>query len=144
MDTSERLTWPQIRDRYTDQWVVLVDHDWQEHDLTRYNTARVLAQGASRAEAVARARPALDAYQSYGCRYASRTSEIGRLVVRRVAHGGRARYRSRRLPLTDHPTGDQHAGKNTLRYDVMVPQLPLGLPQPLHDWPTSTVLLASL
>jgi hypothetical protein len=40
MDSSERLTWQQIRERYPDQWVVLVDHDWQEHDLTRYNTAR--------------------------------------------------------------------------------------------------------
>jgi predicted transposase YdaD len=27
MDTGERLTWPQVRERYPDQWVVLVDHD---------------------------------------------------------------------------------------------------------------------
>ena len=67
MDTCERLTWQQIRERYPDQWVVLVDHDW--HDVTRYNTARALACGASRAEAVARAQPALDAYDGYGCRY---------------------------------------------------------------------------
>ena len=69
MDTSERLTWPQLRERYPDQWVVLVDHDWHEHDLTRYNTAQVLARGVSRGEAVANAEPALGAYQSYGCRY---------------------------------------------------------------------------
>ena len=69
MDISERLTWQQIRERHPGQWVVLVDHDWQEDDLTRYNTARVLACGALRAEAVARARPALDAYRCYGCRY---------------------------------------------------------------------------
>jgi hypothetical protein len=69
MDTSERLTWQQIRERYPDQWVVLVDHDWQEDDITRYNTTRVLACGASRAEAVAHARPAVDAHQCYGCRY---------------------------------------------------------------------------
>jgi hypothetical protein len=69
METGERLAWQQIRERYPDQWVVLVDHDWQEHDITRYNTARVLACGASRAEAVARAQPALDAYHGYGCRY---------------------------------------------------------------------------
>ncbi|HEY0480640.1 MAG TPA: hypothetical protein VGD37_24150 [Kofleriaceae bacterium] len=67
MDTSERLAWQRIRERYPDQWVVLVDHDW--YDVTRYNTVRVLACGASRAEAVARARPALDAYDCYGCRY---------------------------------------------------------------------------
>jgi hypothetical protein len=69
MDTSERLTWQQIRERYPDQWVILIDHDWQEHDLTRYSTARVLAYGSTRADAVARGRPALDAYRSYGCRY---------------------------------------------------------------------------
>ena len=69
MGLSERLTWPQIRERYPDQWAVLVEHDWDEHDLSRYTTARVLACGASRAEAVARARPALDAYDCYGCRY---------------------------------------------------------------------------
>jgi hypothetical protein len=69
MDTSPRLTWQQIRERYRDQWVVLVDHDWQEHDLTRYNTARVLACGPTRANAVSHGRPALDAYRSHGCRY---------------------------------------------------------------------------
>jgi hypothetical protein len=69
MDTDERLTWPQLRERYPDQWVVLVEHDWDEHDLTRYNTARVLAWGASRTEALARAQPALNTYRGYGCRY---------------------------------------------------------------------------
>ena len=69
MNPSERLTWPQIRERYPDQWVVLVDHDWQKDDLARYNTARVLAVGASRAEAEEHARPALAAYDGHGCRY---------------------------------------------------------------------------
>ena len=69
MDLSERLTWQQIRERYPDQWVVLVEHDWDEHYLGTYNTARALACGGSRAEAIAHARPALDAYEGYGCRY---------------------------------------------------------------------------
>jgi hypothetical protein len=69
MNLSERLTWPQIRERYPDRWVVLVEHDWDEQNLSSYNTARVLAGGASRAEAVGCARPALDAYDGYGCRY---------------------------------------------------------------------------
>jgi len=68
MQKSERLTWPQIRERYPDQWVVLVEHDWQGN-LTIYNTACVLACGSSRAEAYARADPALAAYEGYGCRY---------------------------------------------------------------------------
>lgn len=69
MTASERLTWPQIRERYPDQWVVMVEHDWDEHNLASYTTARVLAQGASRAEAIARAEPELDTYESCGCRY---------------------------------------------------------------------------
>ena len=69
MNASERLTWPQIRERYPDQWVVMIEHDWDEHDLANYTTARVLGPGPSRAEAGASAQPALDAYQSWGCRY---------------------------------------------------------------------------
>ena len=66
---GERLTWTQIRERYPDRWVVMVDHDWQAHEVTAYNTARVLASGSSRAEAMEHARPALDSYSCYGCRY---------------------------------------------------------------------------
>jgi hypothetical protein len=68
MDLSERLTWPQIRERYPDQWVVLVEYDWDEHHA-KLNTVRVLGCGASRKEAEAHAQPALDAYRCYGCRY---------------------------------------------------------------------------
>ena len=69
MEITERLTWPEIRERYPDQWVVLVEHDWDEHDLASYNTARILGCGTSRADAVARAQPALAAYKGFGCRY---------------------------------------------------------------------------
>lgn len=69
MEASERLSWPQLRERYPDQWIVLVDHDWHADDLSRYDTARVLACGASRAEAIAHAGSALDEYGGYGCRY---------------------------------------------------------------------------
>jgi hypothetical protein len=69
MDPLERLTWPQIRERYPDRWVVLVDQDWDEHDLASYTTARVLACGSSRAAAMANAEPALRAYTGCGCHY---------------------------------------------------------------------------
>jgi hypothetical protein len=68
MDISERLTWPQIRERYPDQWVVLVESDWDAQRGT-YDTARALGCGASRAEAIAHAGPALAAYNGYGCRF---------------------------------------------------------------------------
>jgi hypothetical protein len=69
MEITERLTWPQIRERYLDQWVVLVEHDWQDDDICRYHTARILGCGGSRAEAIADAQPALAGYEGYGCRY---------------------------------------------------------------------------
>jgi hypothetical protein len=47
----------------------MADHDLQEHDPTAYTTARVLAHGATRGEAMGRAREALKAYHFYGCRY---------------------------------------------------------------------------
>ncbi len=69
MDSRERLTWQQIRERYPDQWVVMADHDLEEHDPIAWKTACVLAHGATRGEAVGRAREALNDYQFYGCRY---------------------------------------------------------------------------
>lgn len=60
MEIEERLTWEQICERYPEQWVVMVDHDWQPHNITEFKTARVLAVGNSRAEAKQRARPQLD------------------------------------------------------------------------------------
>lgn len=69
MDNGERLTWQQIRERYPDRWVVMADHDVDEREPVSWTTARVLAQGATRGEAVGRAREALNGYQFYGCRY---------------------------------------------------------------------------
>ncbi len=69
MVNLERLTWPQIREQYPDRWVVMADHDLDEGDPGLWKTARVLAQGATRGEAVGRAREALNEYQFYGCRY---------------------------------------------------------------------------
>jgi hypothetical protein len=66
---GERLTWDEIRERYPDCWVVMVDHDWQAQNITELKTARVLATGATRAEAKAHARPMLDTYRAWGCHF---------------------------------------------------------------------------
>ncbi|HWO18204.1 MAG TPA: hypothetical protein VNO30_05490 [Kofleriaceae bacterium] len=69
MDTEERLTWEQICERYPEQWVIMVDHDWQPHNITEFKTARVLAIGNSRIEAKERARPQLDSIHEWGCHF---------------------------------------------------------------------------
>jgi len=69
MDSSERLTWQQIRERYPDRWVVMADHDVEERAVFAWKTARVLAHGVTRAEAMGRAREALEDHQFYGCRF---------------------------------------------------------------------------
>jgi hypothetical protein len=69
MDIEERLTWEQICERYPDQWVVMVDHDWQPHNITEFKTARVLAVGNSRAEVKERARPQLASIYEWGCHF---------------------------------------------------------------------------
>jgi hypothetical protein len=69
MITDEHLTWKQIRERYPQQWVLLVDHDRLPHDIAGFKTARVLAVGNSRVEAKERARPQLDSIRDWGCHF---------------------------------------------------------------------------
>jgi hypothetical protein len=67
--TDERLTWEQICERYPEQFVVMVDHDWQPDNVTEFKTARVIGVGSSRAEAKERARPQLDFVREWGCHF---------------------------------------------------------------------------
>ena len=55
-----RLPWAELRRRYSGYWVVLVADPGAVH---------VLAVGRSRAEAKARARPQLSAFDEWGCHF---------------------------------------------------------------------------
>lgn len=46
---TESMTWQQIRERYPDQWVALVEMDWNE-ETDEFTTARVAGHGTTRAE----------------------------------------------------------------------------------------------
>jgi hypothetical protein len=63
------MTWKQIRERYPQQWVVLVDHERLPHSGAGFKTARVLALGSSRAEATERACPELEGIREWGCHF---------------------------------------------------------------------------
>lgn len=60
MSDIDRMTWGELRRRYSGYWVVLVADP---------GAARVLAVGRSRAEAKARARPQLAAFDEWGCHF---------------------------------------------------------------------------
>lgn len=62
---SERLTWPQICERYPDQWVALVEMDLDE-ETDEIHSARVAGHGTSRAEPFAQMRQAGLRYDDVG------------------------------------------------------------------------------
>lgn len=49
-DLPERLTWVEIRARYPDQWVTLVDADWIDEDANELRTAVVVLHSEAYAE----------------------------------------------------------------------------------------------
>jgi len=69
MSVNERMPWKEICDRYPEQWVVMVDHNWDDDSSSKPKTARVLATGATCAEAKERARPLLAANDRWGCHF---------------------------------------------------------------------------
>lgn len=69
---TERLAWPQICECYPDQWVALVEMDWDD-ETDEFTTARVAGHGATRGEPFAQMRRA-------GLRY----DEVGHFFTGRV------------------------------------------------------------
>ena len=69
---SELLTWDEIKARYPDQWVFLVDYQLAEPDdadCCEYTGMRVAGYGSSEDEATARASYVQGLYAGTGCRY---------------------------------------------------------------------------
>jgi hypothetical protein len=62
---SEPLSWDEIRRRYPDEWVALVEIDWIE-DTDEFRTARVAGHGPRRRDPIVQARPLHDRYEEIG------------------------------------------------------------------------------
>jgi hypothetical protein len=78
LEPSEPLTWAEIRRRYPDQWVAIVDIDWID-DTDEFLTARIAGVGPTRADPLVQAR-----------RFQGRFDEIGHFFTGRVrapSHG---------------------------------------------------------
>jgi hypothetical protein len=62
---SEPLTWPEICDRFPDQWIALVALDWADDRDEPFRTALVAGHG-SRREALDQARPLRKLFDAMG------------------------------------------------------------------------------
>ena len=63
---TEPLTWSQICERFPDQWVCVVEIEWDEPRRFHFWNARVVGHGTTRREPFVRARPWWDHYQQIG------------------------------------------------------------------------------
>jgi hypothetical protein len=63
---TEPLTWPQICERYPDEWVCLVDIDRAHPGGFDFGTARVVGHGKTRSAPFIQARPWQDHYKVIG------------------------------------------------------------------------------
>lgn len=63
-ELSERLSWQEICRRYPDQWVAIVDIEWEEED--EVHAARVAGHGPRRADPLEQARHLHPRYQEIG------------------------------------------------------------------------------
>ena len=66
------MTWTDVKARFPDRWVTLVETDWVDDRSFVFRSTQVIGQGATRAEAMAQARPLLSRYGSFGCFYTGR------------------------------------------------------------------------
>ncbi len=71
-ENAERLTWDEVRRRYPDQWVTLVDIDWVNETDFEFRSAIAIGHGAHRRLAIAEAHPQLDRYPGFGCYFTGR------------------------------------------------------------------------
>jgi hypothetical protein len=69
---TELLTWKQICERYPDQWVALVEMDWND-ETDEFTVARVAGHGTTR-------RAPFDQMRAAGLRY----EEVGHFYTGRV------------------------------------------------------------
>ena len=71
-EKPERLTWEQVRKRFPEQWVTLVDVDWVNETDFEFRSAVAIGHGARRKDAIDDARGLLARYAGFGCYFTGR------------------------------------------------------------------------
>ena len=69
---DERLTWQEIRTRFPDQWVVLVDADWVDDHNFEFGTAKLYANREHRRDATTDLGAACRQFENVGCFFTGR------------------------------------------------------------------------
>ena len=78
----ERMNWSEIRRRYPDQWVVLVDADWIDDHNFEFGDAHVFAHHERRSEATRDMGAACRSFENVGCFFTGRIrGPIPRFVI---------------------------------------------------------------
>jgi hypothetical protein len=68
----KRLTWREICERFPDEWVVVVDADWQNENDFDFGTAVVVGHHRSRKDASPSVRSAFRSHAEVGCFWTGR------------------------------------------------------------------------
>ena len=73
---TEPLTWAEMCERYPDEWVCVVDIDYDHPRVFDFRTARAVGHSKTKREALSHARPWWNHYKLIGCYF------TGHLAVR--------------------------------------------------------------
>lgn len=80
--STERLTWDQICERYPDEWVVLVETEWVNETDFEFGTARVIDHDKSRKALSPRIKAAYEQYDELGSFWTGEVLALPRFVYR--------------------------------------------------------------
>ena len=69
---ADRLSWSEICERFSDEWVVLVDADWIDDHNFEFGTATVFAHSKERREATHDMGTACRRFDNVGCFFTGR------------------------------------------------------------------------
>lgn len=69
---ADRLSWSEICERFSDEWVVLIDADWIDDHNFEFGTATVFAHSKERREATHDMGTACRRFENVGCFFTGR------------------------------------------------------------------------
>ena len=81
LPSAERLSWEEIRRRYPDEWVMMVEVDWLSDDDPDFRTAAVVGHGKTRAEVSHSTREIMSGASGGACMFTGRLVPTGPICL---------------------------------------------------------------